>query len=96
MCAGGIVRSGLGRGVYALSNEQFAGIGLEPDRPAVRQDGPALSEEARIPLGQYYRRESPDGAEPGQPSCLSVSTAISGRDALHVGQRAPWPGTFSQ
>lgn len=56
MCAGGIVRSGLGRVVYALSNEQFAGLGLEPDWPEVPQDGPALFEEARVPLEEYYRR----------------------------------------
>jgi tRNA(Arg) A34 adenosine deaminase TadA len=55
MCAGGIVRSGLGRVVYALSNEQFARLNLEPDWPAVTQEGPALFEEARIPLEQYYR-----------------------------------------
>ena len=55
MCAGGIVRSGLGRVVYALSNEQFAGLNLEPDWPAVAQEGPALFEEARLPLEQYYR-----------------------------------------
>jgi tRNA(Arg) A34 adenosine deaminase TadA len=55
MCAGGIVRSGLGRVVYALSNQQFAGLNLEPDWPAVAQEGPALFEEARIPLEKYYR-----------------------------------------
>ena len=55
MCAGGIVRSGLGRVVYALSNEQFAGLNLEPDWPAVAQEGPALFEEARIPLETYCR-----------------------------------------
>ena len=55
MCAGGIVRSGLGRVVYALSSEQFAGLNLEPGWPAVAQEGPALFEEARIPLEKYYR-----------------------------------------
>jgi tRNA(Arg) A34 adenosine deaminase TadA len=55
MCVGGIVRSGLGRVVYALSNEQFARLNLEPDWPAVTQEGPALFEEARLPLEQYYR-----------------------------------------
>ena len=55
MCAGGIVRSGLGRVVYALSNEQFAGLNLEPDWPTVAQEGPALFEEARVPLQDYYR-----------------------------------------
>jgi tRNA(Arg) A34 adenosine deaminase TadA len=55
MCAGGIARSGLGRVVYAVSSEQFAGLNLEPDWPAVTQEGPALFEEARIPLEKYYR-----------------------------------------
>jgi tRNA(Arg) A34 adenosine deaminase TadA len=55
MCAGGIVRSGLGRVVYAVSSEQFSGLNLEPDWPAVPQEGPALFEEARIPLEKYYR-----------------------------------------
>jgi tRNA(Arg) A34 adenosine deaminase TadA len=55
MCAGGIVRSGLGRVVYAVSAEQFAGLNLEPDWPAVAQEGPALFAEARIPLEDYYR-----------------------------------------
>ncbi len=55
MCAGGIVRSALGRVVYAVSSEQFAGLDLEPDWPAVTQEGPALFEEARVPLERYYR-----------------------------------------
>ena len=55
MCTGGIVRSGLGRVVYALSAEQFAGLNLEPDWPTVAQEGPALFEEARIPIEDYYR-----------------------------------------
>ena len=55
MCAGGIARSGLGRVVYALYNEQFTRLNLEPDWPTVVQEGPALFEEARIPPEQYYR-----------------------------------------
>jgi len=42
MCTGGIVRSGLGRVVYALSTKQL--IELNPqsgDWPTVTQDGPA-------------------------------------------------------
>jgi tRNA(Arg) A34 adenosine deaminase TadA len=54
MCTGGIARSGLGRVVYALSNEQFARLNLEPDWPTVAQEGPALFEEARIPPEKYY------------------------------------------
>ncbi|MFD6876341.1 MULTISPECIES: nucleoside deaminase [unclassified Streptomyces] len=56
MCAGGIVRSGLGRVVYALSTEQL--IELNPQSgawPTVRQDGPALFGEARVPVDGYYR-----------------------------------------
>ncbi|MFE9957318.1 nucleoside deaminase [Micromonospora sp. NPDC005299] len=56
MCAGGIVRSGLGRVVYALSTEQL--IELNPQSgtwPAVAQDGPALFDEARAPIDDYYR-----------------------------------------
>ena len=55
MCSGGIVRSGLGRVVYALSTEQFARLNPDSRWPAVAQDGPALFEEARIPIEEYYR-----------------------------------------
>ncbi|MGW0785471.1 nucleoside deaminase [Streptomyces sp. NPDC002913] len=56
MCAGGIVRSGLGRVVYALSTEQL--IELNPQSgawPTVPQDGPALFDDARVPIDGYYR-----------------------------------------
>jgi tRNA(Arg) A34 adenosine deaminase TadA len=59
MCTGGIVRSGLGRVVYALSVEQFAELSLVPDWPTVAQEGPALFEEARIPIEEYYRPSRP-------------------------------------
>ncbi|MEW1841838.1 nucleoside deaminase [Nonomuraea angiospora] len=55
MCAGAIARSGLGRVVYALSGEQLNG--LKPpgsafvDPPA---EGPALYDEARVPVEGYY------------------------------------------
>ncbi|WP_214105790.1 nucleoside deaminase [Acrocarpospora catenulata] len=55
MCVGAIARSGLGRVVYALSNEQLAT--LKPagsgfcDAPA---EGPALFDEARTPVEGYY------------------------------------------
>jgi tRNA(Arg) A34 adenosine deaminase TadA len=54
-CAGAIARSGLGRVVYALSGEQLNG--LKPpgsafvDPPA---EGPALYDEARVPVEGYY------------------------------------------
>ncbi|MET8544835.1 nucleoside deaminase [Kitasatospora sp. NPDC004799] len=54
MCAGGIVRSGIGRVVFALSTEQL--VALNPPSgawPTVPQDGPALFEEARAPLDAY-------------------------------------------
>lgn len=56
MCAGGIVRSGLGRVVYALSTEQL--IALHPQSggwPTTAQDGPALFDEARVPIDDHYR-----------------------------------------
>ncbi|MER7581757.1 nucleoside deaminase [Kitasatospora sp. NPDC097691] len=55
MCHGGIVRSGIGRVVYALSTEQL--VALNPPSgawPQVPQDGPALHEEARLPIETYY------------------------------------------
>jgi tRNA(Arg) A34 adenosine deaminase TadA len=55
MCAGAIVRSGLGRVVYALSTEQLVRLNPQSDWPAVAQEGPALPEEARAPIEQYCR-----------------------------------------
>ncbi|MDX2560111.1 nucleoside deaminase [Streptomyces sp. TX20-6-3] len=55
MCAGGIVRSGLGRVVFALATEQL--VELNPrsgEWPTVPQDGPALFDEARAPIDAYY------------------------------------------
>jgi tRNA(Arg) A34 adenosine deaminase TadA len=57
MCAGGIIRSGLGRVVYALSTERL--IELNPESgtwPTISLDGPALFDEARVPIDDYYRR----------------------------------------
>lgn len=56
MCTGAIVRSGLGRVVFALSTEQLIEINPGSDWPAVPQDGPALFDEARVPVERYYRR----------------------------------------
>jgi tRNA(Arg) A34 adenosine deaminase TadA len=55
MCAGAIERSGLGRVVFALSNEQFANLKPGGGWPHVPQEGPALFDEARIPIDGYYQ-----------------------------------------
>ncbi len=54
MCTGAIARSGLGRVVYALSAEQHDG--LKPGRswPVVPQEGPALYDEAKVPVEGFY------------------------------------------
>lgn len=54
MCTGAIVRSGLGRVVYALSTEQLIMLAPGSDWPSVTQHGPALFEEARVPIERYY------------------------------------------
>jgi tRNA(Arg) A34 adenosine deaminase TadA len=55
MCTGAIVRSGLGRVVYALSTEELIQLNPGSDWPTVPQDGPALFDEARVPIEQYYQ-----------------------------------------
>ncbi len=55
MCSGGIVRSGLGRVVYALSTEQLVRLNPQSHWPAVAQEGPALPAEAGVPVEAYYR-----------------------------------------
>ena len=54
MCSGGIVRSGLGRVVYALATEQFVALNPGGGWPVVPQEGPALFDEARVPIEAYY------------------------------------------
>jgi tRNA(Arg) A34 adenosine deaminase TadA len=58
MCKGAIARSGLGRVVFALSGEQFAGLEPSgtpsPDAAQVAYEGPALFDEARVPIDGYY------------------------------------------
>lgn len=54
MCTGAIDRSGLGRVVFALSNEQLADLKPSGGFPHVRQEGPALFDEARKAAGDYY------------------------------------------
>src|SRR5215831_16040420 len=55
MCSGAIARSGLGRVVYALSSEQLITLNPGSRWQAVTQEGPALFEEARAPIEEYYR-----------------------------------------
>lgn len=46
MCTGAIARSGLGRVVYALSNDQYAALFPDEAWPVVPQVGPSLYDEA--------------------------------------------------
>jgi len=61
MCAGAIARSGLGRVVYALSTEQWAQLNPGFAWPTVPSDGPALFDEARVPIDRYHRPQTPPG-----------------------------------
>ncbi|GLW10865.1 tRNA-specific adenosine deaminase [Microtetraspora sp. NBRC 13810] len=54
MCAGAIERSGLGRVVFALSNEQLGALKPPPGPSSFRQEGPALFEEAAAAVAGYY------------------------------------------
>lgn len=54
MCQGAIERSGLGRVVFALSNEQITALKPPVSGPGVRLEGPALFDEARVPVEGYY------------------------------------------
>jgi tRNA(Arg) A34 adenosine deaminase TadA len=54
MCSGALARSGLGRVVYALSAEQLNGLKSSGGFPAVPQEGPALYNEAKVPVDGYY------------------------------------------
>ncbi len=56
MCTGGIARSGLGRVVYALSTDQFSEVNPGSEWPVVPQEGPALFEQARVPIEEYYKK----------------------------------------
>lgn len=56
MCAGAIERSRPGRVVHALSTDQLTGLkspAAKADFPHVPQDGPALYDEARVPVEGY-------------------------------------------
>ena len=61
MCHGAIVRSGLGRVVYALSTEQWAQLNPGFEWPNVPSDGPALFDEARIPIYRHRQPQPPSG-----------------------------------
>jgi len=58
MCTGAIARSGLGRVAFALSGEQLQQLKPSgapgPDAADVTYDGPALFDEARVPIDGYY------------------------------------------
>ncbi|EME52457.1 nucleoside deaminase [Amycolatopsis decaplanina] len=54
MCQGAIERSGLGRVVFALSGEQVNALKPSATGPGVRLEGPALYDEARVPVEGYY------------------------------------------
>ncbi|MFD9940337.1 nucleoside deaminase [Nonomuraea sp. NPDC059023] len=54
MCTGAIERSGLGRVVYALSGAQLDGLKSVVTSVEVRLEGPALFDEARVPVEGYY------------------------------------------
>lgn len=54
MCSGAIARSGLGRVVFALSNEQLDVIKPGGGWPVVPQRGPLLYDEARAVFDGYY------------------------------------------
>ena len=54
MCSGAIDRSGLGRVVYALSNDQLAELKPSGGFPHVGQEGPALFSEASAAVAGYY------------------------------------------
>ncbi len=58
MCTGAISRSGLGRVAFALSGEQLGELkppgAASPDAAQVLYEGPALFDEARVPIDGYY------------------------------------------
>jgi tRNA(Arg) A34 adenosine deaminase TadA len=54
MCSGALARSGLGKVVFALSGEQLDGLKTTGGFPAVPMEGPALYDEARVPVDGYY------------------------------------------
>ncbi|WP_432116549.1 nucleoside deaminase [Streptomyces sp. S1] len=55
MCEAAVRRAGLGRVVFALSNEQLLDIRPDGGPLPVPQDGPALLDEVRAVVEGYYR-----------------------------------------
>ena len=55
MCTGAIERSGLGRVVFALSTEQLGTLKPAATATGFTKEGPALFDEARVPVDGYYR-----------------------------------------
>ncbi|GAA3094086.1 tRNA(Arg) A34 adenosine deaminase TadA [Kribbella aluminosa] len=54
MCSGALARSGLGKVVFALSGEQLDGLKTTGNFTGVPLEGPALYDEARVPVAGYY------------------------------------------
>jgi tRNA(Arg) A34 adenosine deaminase TadA len=58
MCANVIARAGLGRVVFALSGEQLGALkppgAVAPDAASAVYEGPALLDEAQVPVAGYY------------------------------------------
>ncbi|HZX03183.1 nucleoside deaminase [Kribbella sp.] len=54
MCTGALARSGLGKVVFALSGEQLDGLKTTGGFTGVPLEGPALYDEARVPVDGYY------------------------------------------
>jgi tRNA(Arg) A34 adenosine deaminase TadA len=54
MCTGAIDRSGIGRVAFALSNDQLSALEPSGGFSRVPHAGPALFDEARIPVEGYY------------------------------------------
>jgi tRNA(Arg) A34 adenosine deaminase TadA len=58
MCVNAIARANLARVVYALDGDQLYSLkppgAMNPDAAQVVYDGPALFDEARVPIDGYY------------------------------------------
>ncbi|MEV0720233.1 nucleoside deaminase [Asanoa sp. NPDC050611] len=54
MCTYAIDRAGLGRVVFALSADQFQALSRTVDAKRVPRDGPALYDEARAPIEDFF------------------------------------------